>query len=88
MEKLFTLEFSEKQNVFHHNYGEQKENTNGFITIYENCSDLESIMFQQFLDSLDVKHLCKKYIIRKSIQFADFINELKRSGIIFKIESL
>ena len=41
--KTFRLEFSEKQNYFHHTYEHQysysKPNTHGFKTIMNDCSD-------------------------------------------------
>ena len=50
-EKLFTLEFNEKSQNFHHNNGTHPENTNGWITVFLYCSNEEAYFFEALLAS-------------------------------------
>lgn len=57
METTYRLEFSEKQQLFHLDNRTHKENTNGWITICEHCTDSEFEIFQAYLEikSAEVK---------------------------------
>jgi hypothetical protein len=63
MTTLFRLEFSEEQQVFHHNHGHQEPNTNGFITIFEHCEELEAQVFLSLLKFLKEGKLTNKDVL-------------------------
>lgn len=37
IKQLFTLEFNQSEQIWHHNTGREPENTNGYKTILKNC---------------------------------------------------
>ena len=87
MEKLFRLEFNEKQQAFHHHYPHQthvKENSYGWKTIIENCSDDEFHILEAYL-SRNVPHhrsMAKKerysieYILKSLSELQSFYSNL------------
>ena len=87
MEKLFRLEFNEKQQQFHHHYPHQthvKENYQGWKTITENCSYDEWNIFEAYL-SRNVPHhrkMAKKerysieYVLKSFSELQSFYSNL------------
>jgi hypothetical protein len=47
--KYFDLEFNEKQQQWHHNHGQNEENTNGWVTIIPNCCYTLEEQFNKFI---------------------------------------
>lgn len=87
MNDLFILEFNEDQQGFHHNYYKRPENTFGWITICEHCSDLESIVFESFLNRTKEKTFTKEHVVKSFNECKQFINNLTEYNImIFKPE--
>ena len=78
--KKFALEFNEKQQTFHHNYGTHEENTNGFVTICKEMTDDEACLFQCFIDDVPFTVTPKyttKGLIKSFKQFKIFIENMK-----------
>ncbi len=51
METTFILEYSKGQKAWHHNHGQSPQNTNGYVTISENCTSTTARLFTDFLES-------------------------------------
>ena len=71
------LEFSEKQQHFHHNEGRNVPNTNGYFTIEEFCSDEESRIFMCYIDRLKPRNLTLKKVREEYNQLRQFQTNLK-----------
>lgn len=95
MEDLFRLEFNEKQQVFHHRYPHQtrvKENTFGWYTITEYCSDDEFHIFEAYINR-DVPHkrkmqkkpkLTLKYVLKSFLELKSFMKNLSEYNLSIK----
>lgn len=70
------LEFNEKQQVFNlaDDDSNIKENTFGWITIFESCTDNEFILFEKYLKKIPEK-LTKEIVLENSIKFKEMHNE-------------
>jgi hypothetical protein len=64
MERTFILEYSQKQKAWHHNYGQNVPNTNGYNSVYNRCNNKLSWGFTDFLEK---KHT-KKYRDKLTIE--------------------
>jgi hypothetical protein len=51
-EITYRLEFNEKQQQFHLDNGTHEENTIGWVTIAEKCTDLEHKIFMRLMDTI------------------------------------
>ena len=76
MNDLFTLEFNEDQQMFHHNYGKSKHNTHGWFTVTDFCSDRESRIFEAYVNRIKKKKLTKYYVLRSFQEISGFISNL------------
>ena len=87
MEKLFRLEFNEKQQMFHHHYPHQthvKEHSFGWHTITEYCSDEEFHIFEAYVNR-DIPHrrsmskkprLTLEYVLKSFLELKSFMRNL------------
>ena len=50
MDKMYRLEFNEKQQLHLDNYSHE-EQTHGWITVYKYCTDVEFWVFRSFLEA-------------------------------------
>ena len=89
----YRLEFSEEQQWLRLDNYSQKENTDGFLTIKEKCSDLEFKIFEAFLtrtDGLNIKDSKIKYRnvdLLEAIQEIDvFVKSLNEYNLVIKTE--
>lgn len=48
-QQSFRLEFSEEQQSFHMAYLDEKENTNGYVTIFNTCTEYEKNILKAYL---------------------------------------
>ena len=51
--ETITLEFNENQQQFHHNDGSHELNTQGWVTIMENCTDEIGVNFTEYVEKLN-----------------------------------
>ena len=68
--ELFALEFSEKQQCWHYNFGKNEKNTNGYKTIIEFCSLTEAEFLIEFIE-LHAKNKLTYNFIFKSKEFTE-----------------
>jgi hypothetical protein len=76
MEKLYRLEFNEKQQHFHLNNYTHEENTNGWFTVCKHCSDFEFKLFSSFIYSKKENKLTKEIILKSFSELKYFIKNL------------
>lgn len=78
MEQLFSLEFNEKQQMFHHRYPHQKHqpNTNGWYTITDFCSDDEWHIFEAFVNREKKRELTLEYVLKSFNELKGFYSNL------------
>ena len=78
MGNTFILEYSKSQKVWHHNHGQNIPNTNGYVTISENCTDDLAWEFEIFLVSKYGEKYDKKLSVDDvKIEWALFTNSPK-----------
>ena len=66
MERVFKLEYSEKQQCFHHNYGNDPK-SDDWPVIFEHCTKLENAFFRSYIEA----HLQKPYKYSQLMDAAD-----------------
>ena len=78
MENIFRLEFSEKQQQFHHSYpGQgQEPNTFGWYTITEHCSNQEFLIIDAFIRSKKKDKLTLEYVLKSFSELQTFYSNL------------
>jgi len=78
MEKLFRLEFNEKQQHFHHAYPLQytKPNTHGWHTITDFCSDDEWYIFEAYVNRTKKRKLTLSYVLKSFFELQGFYSNL------------
>jgi hypothetical protein len=79
MSETYRLEFNEKQQMFHLDNYSHEENSFGWITITEHCTDLEFEIFEAYLDRDCIKEdqtLTEDHIINTFIDLQSFILKL------------
>ena len=83
MEKLFRLEFNEKQQMFHHSYpGQgQEPNTFGWYTITEYCSNQEFLIFDAFIRCREKDKLTLEYVLKSFSELKTFYSNLLNYGL-------
>jgi hypothetical protein len=74
--QFFRLEFSEVQQCFHNNYGNDIPESNTYFTIFENCTDLEAMFFQCFIERNGQTKFTKEYLLKQSKECKSFLNLL------------
>ncbi len=80
----FTLEFKEKSErgyCWHHNNGTHQPNTNGYITVIENCTKAEAYQFECFVNK-SKQELTNEYIL----QCVKELNQFKKNLVEFNME--
>lgn len=78
---IYRLEFNEKQQKFHLDNKTHKENTHGWITISENCTDLEFKIFECFVNRTKKSKLTKNYVIKSLQECKKFVINLLEYGV-------
>ena len=79
-QKLFRLEFNEKQQNFHLDNGTHKENTYGWVTITEYCTDLEFKILESYVRIK--KNKLSVFYVKKSLKELDqFMSNLMKYNI-------
>lgn len=76
MERIYRLEFNEKQQQFHLDNFTHEENTHGWVTIMGECTDLQFHILESFVNRVESKRLTKDYIVRCVKELKGFIDNL------------
>ena len=84
-EMTYRLEYSNEQKKFFLNYNRRcRQNTNGYITIFEDITDMEFAVFEEYLFTMREKaEWSDKFVIDASVFIAKFIRNLLDRNIIF-----
>ena len=84
-EMTYRLEYSDNQKKFFLNYNRRcLQNTNGYITIFENITDIEFTIFEEYLFTMrDKSKWDNKFVIDASIFIPKFTRNLLNRNIIF-----
>jgi len=86
MEKTSRLEFNEKQQQFHLDNGTHEEYTHGWVTVFENCSDLEFHFFEAYLKTHFQKPYKKNHILKCAKEVCVLMNFLIEKEIEFNFK--
>ena len=78
MEKLFRLEFNEKQQAFHHAYPHQNKepDTFGWHTVTDFCSDDEFHIFEAYVNRTKKRKLTLEYVLKSFSELKGFYSNL------------
>ena len=83
MSRKYRLEFNEAQQSFHLNNYTHTEETNGWFTIFEYCTDLEFKVYESFVNrKLEKKKLTKDYLLECANEVKRFLDNLSE----YKVE--
>ena len=84
-EMTYRLEYSNNQKRFFLNYNRRcRQNTNGYITIFEDITDVEFAVFEEYLYTMrDKSKWDNKFVIDASIFIPKFTRNLLDRDIIF-----
>jgi hypothetical protein len=80
-QKLFRLEFNEKQQNFHLDNGTHKENTYGWVTITEYCTDLEFKILESYVNRTKKNKLSVFYVKKSLKELDQFMSNLMKYNI-------
>lgn len=80
MEKTFRLEFSEEQQCFHLDDMDHEENTSGYVTIKDNCTESEHEIFMCFLETISAQVLDYDLVMSKIQELIYFWEALIEHG--------
>jgi len=87
MEQLFRLEYNEKQQAFHHAYPHQtwvRENTHGWYTITDFCSDEEFHIFEAYVNRVKKRKKSLEYVLKSFSELKGFMNNLSEYNLSIK----
>lgn len=82
MEKIYRLEFNEKQQKFHHDNYTHEENTNGWFTILESATNIECMFFEAYVNSFEKKKFTKEFLLKCAKEVKAIFNKLIEFEII------
>lgn len=83
MSKKYRLEFNEAQQSFHLDNYTHTEETHGWFTIFEYCTDLEFKVYESFVNrKLEKKKLTKDYLLKCANEVKRFWDNLEE----YKVE--
>jgi hypothetical protein len=74
--KTYRLEFNEKTQNFHYDNGTHEENTFGWETITEHCTDFELMLFDAYINRKGEKKHTTKQLRQSVIEIKNFIYNL------------
>lgn len=86
MENRYRLEFSETQQQFHLDNRNHEPNSYGWVTIADNCSDIEFEALQSYMNIYPVKRLSEKHIRKCLAEVSRFILRLTDFNLSIKRE--
>lgn len=84
METTYRLEFNEDQQQFHLCNYTHDENSFGWVTIIEHCTDLEFRIFESYVNRIVQEKTTIEYLLNCSIEVKSFMNNLLEYNIQIK----
>jgi hypothetical protein len=81
MEITYRLEFNEKQQHFHLDNYTHEQNTNGWFTITENCTDFEFKIFKAYVNRIKKGKLTKEYLLKSKSEVIVLLENLYESNL-------
>jgi hypothetical protein len=84
MERTYRLEFSENQQKFHLDNYTHIQNSNGYITIFDCCTDNEFKAFESFVNRIYKKKLTANYVLMCASEMRLFTKNLLEYGLTIK----
>ena len=81
MERTYRLEFNQQKQHFHLDNYSHPENTHGYITVYEACTDFEFKVFEVFINSLTLGNLSNEKVLSLAFQLKRFHTDLLKNNI-------
>ncbi len=74
--EIYRLEFNEDQQAFHLDNFTHAENENGWVTIFNFCTDLEFKIYESYVNRIKQDKLTKEYLFKCAIELKGFMNNL------------
>jgi len=87
MESTYRVEFNEKQQCFHLDNYSHRENSFGWFTIFEHCTDLEFKIYEAYVNRIPKKRLTKEYLLKCASELKRFMINLLEYNISMKHEN-
>ena len=79
--KNYRLSFNENQQTLHLDNFTQEERTQGWVTIFENCTELEFKVFEAYVNRVP-KELTKKYLLQCAADVKVFMKNILEAGLV------
>ena len=76
MENTYRLEFNEKQQMYHLDNYSHEENTFGWTTIINHCTDTEFMVFEAYVNIERPKNLTREYLVDCAKEVKKFTENL------------
>ena len=76
MEGTYRLEFNETQQNFHMDSYTHQENTHGWFTIFEHCTDLEMRFYEAYVNRIPKKKFTKEYLLKSAIEVKSLMTKM------------
>lgn len=76
MTRTYRLEFNEQKQKFHLDNYRNRENTHGWVTIFEHCTDFEFQFFESYVNRIKKKKLTIEYLFKCADEVKGFMNNL------------
>lgn len=80
-DKIWRLEFSEKQQWLRLDNGSHPENTNGFTTIYSQCTDLDYKILEAYINRVQRDVITVQYILKCAVELTSFTSNLNEYNL-------
>jgi hypothetical protein len=84
MEDVYRLEFNENQQEFHFDDHKREENTHGWFTIFEYCTELEFEIYHAYVNRIPQKKLTKQYLLKCASEVEAFLSNLLKAGLVVR----
>lgn len=81
METTYRLEFNEKQQAFHMDNYTHDENTHGWFTIFDHCTDLECRFYESYVNRIPKKELTKSYLLKCAIEVKNLLDNMMKYNL-------
>ena len=78
---IIRLEFNEEHQQFHLDNFNSEEGTNGWVTIFDYCTDFEYQVFEAFINRVPNKKLTIEYLLKSAIEIKGFMSNLMEYNI-------
>lgn len=78
MKRTYRLEFSVSQQHFHLDNYTHEENTHGWITILDNCSDMEFHIFESYINRKRLDILTNEFLLKSVLELKTFMSNLMK----------